>query len=144
MLNFIGLRLFVPYPEALFPCLKNSTIPHTYNNLTAHQRELETDEAVQRAAQAMVPNPIYSGNPIYEEIVDSSMLKSLRNGVGVSETTSRDEGYVAISADAVKNVSWFPLPEESKLVEDKYATFPVSSQLFCTSKVTRSSRIMYK
>jgi hypothetical protein len=109
--------------------------------LAAHQRELETDEAVQRAAQAMVPNPIYSGNPIYEEIVDSTKLKSLRNGAGVSETSSRDEGYVAISADAVKNVNWFPLPEESKMVEDKYATFPVSNQLRCTSKFTQSPRI---
>lgn len=97
---------------------------------------------MQRAAQAMVPNPIYSGNPIYEEICDSTMLKSLRNGVGVSaETTSRDEGYVAISADAVKNVNWFPVPEESKMVEDKYATFPVSNQLCCTSKFTKSPRI---
>lgn len=100
---------------------------------TAHRRELETDEAVQRAAQAMVPNPIYSGNPIYEEIVDSLMLKSLRN-----ENASRDEGYVAISADAVKNVNRFPLPEESTLVEDKYATFPVSNQLYYTSKFTKA------
>ena len=85
---------------------------------------------MQRAAQAMVPNPIYSGNPIYEEIVDSSqMLKSLRNGVVASEATLKDEGYVAISADAVKYVSSFPLPEESKLVEDKYTTFPVSTLL---------------
>ena len=89
----------------------------------------------------MVPNPIYSGNPIYEEIVDLSILKSLRNGIRVSETTSRDEGYVAISADAVKNVNWFPPPEESKLVEDKYATFPVSNQLRYISKFTKSPRI---
>ena len=84
--------------------------------------------SVQRAAQAMVPNPIYSGNPIYEEIPDSSyMLKSLRNEVEVPEVMPRDEGYVAISADAVTS---FPLPEESKLVNDKYAAFPVSKALF--------------
>lgn len=81
----------------------------------------------------MVPNPIYSGNPIYEEIVDSSyMLKSLRNGVKASEATSKDEGYVALSADAVKYVGSFPLPEESKLVQDKYTTFPVSNHLYST------------
>ena len=107
----------------------------------AHQRELETDEAVQRAAQAMVPNPIYSGNPIYEEIPDSSyMLKSLRNEVEVPEVMPRDEGYVAISADAIKNMTSFPLPEESKLVNDKYAAFPVSKALFnlITTKVMES------
>lgn len=91
----------------------------------AHQRELETDEAVQRATEAMVPNPLYSGYPIYEEIIDSAyMLNSLRNGV--SEATSKDEGYVAISTDTVKYVSSFPLPEESKLIQDEYETFPVS------------------
>ena len=91
----------------------------------AHQRELETDEAVQRATEAMVSNPLYSGYPIYEEIDSVYMLNSLTNGV--SEATSKDEGYVAISTDAVKYVSNFPLPDsESKLVQDKYETFPVS------------------
>ena len=90
----------------------------------AHQRELETDEAVQRATEAMVSNPLYSGYPIYEEIDSVYMLNSLTNGV--SETISKDEGYVAISTDAVKYVSNFPLPDESKLVQDKYETFPVS------------------
>ena len=58
------------------------------------------------------------------------MLKALRNGDGVHEATPKDEGYVAISANAVKNVTIFPLPEESKLVQDKYAAFPVSKALF--------------
>lgn len=101
----------------------------------AHQRELETDEAVQRATEAMVPNPLYSGYPIYEEIIDSTYtMNSWRNGV--SEATSKDEGYVAISADAVKYVSSFPLPEESKLVQDKYTTFPVSTHLHFTIRFT--------
>lgn len=90
----------------------------------AHQRELETDEAVQRATEAMVSNPLYSGYPIYEEIDSVYMLNSLTNGV--SEAISKDEGYVAISTDAVKYVSNFPLSDESKLVQDKYETFPVS------------------
>jgi hypothetical protein len=91
---------------------------------TAHQRELETDEAVQRAAEAMVTNPLYSGYPIYEEIDSAYMLGSLRNGV--PEATAKDDGYVAISTDAVKYMSNFPLPEEGKVVQDKYETFPVS------------------
>ena len=93
-------------------------------SIAAHQRELETDVALQRATEAMVPNPLYSGYPIYEEIDSAYMLNSLSNGV--SEATSKDEGYVAISTDGVKYVSSFPLPEESKLVQDKYETFPVS------------------
>lgn len=72
----------------------------------------------------MVPNPIYSGNPIYEEIPDPKMLKSLKNGE--LESQSRDEGYVEISANAVKLLTAYPPPEESKLVNDKYATLPVS------------------
>ena len=103
----------------------------------AHQRELETDEAVQRATEAMVPNPLYSGYPIYEEIIDSAYtMNSWRNGV--PETTSKDEGYVAISADAVKYVSTFPLPEDSKMVQDKYTTFPVSNHLYSTTKFAKS------
>ena len=94
---------------------------------TAQQQEIRTDEAVQRAAQAMIPNPIYSGNPIYEEIADAKMLKSLKK-VGVSEAPQRDGGYVELSADAaVRMVSAYPIPEESKLVVDKYATITVST-----------------
>ena len=74
----------------------------------------------------MVPNPIYSGSPIYEEIVDAKNLKSLTKGH--VEGGWRDEGYVEISADAVeKMVSTFPIPEENKLVGDKYATISVST-----------------
>ena len=90
----------------------------------AHQRELETDEARQRATEAMITNPLYSGYPIYEEIDTVYMLGSLRNGV--PEATSKDDGYVAISNDTVKYVSNFPLSEESKVVQDKYETFHVS------------------
>ena len=84
-----------------------------------------TDEAVQRAAQSMVPNPIYSGNPIYEEIVDSTKLKSLTR-TGYNESHPRDDGYVGIVEESVKMVNGFAIPEESKCVGDKYATFPVS------------------
>ena len=91
----------------------------------AHQRELETDEAVQRATEAMVSSLFWvSNNIIYEEIDSEYMLNSLTNGI--SQATSKDEGYVAISTDAVKYVSNFPLSDESKLVQDKYETFPVS------------------
>ena len=98
---------------------------------TAHQREIETDEAVQRAAQAMVPNPIYSGSPVYEEIVDAKMLKSLKRkekkAGAIAHVPGRDEGYVEISPEAaVRMMSAFPIPEESKLVNDKYATISVS------------------
>ena len=44
----------------------------------------------------MVPNPIYSGNPIYDEI-DPSFLKFLNKGD--SGTQSRDESYVQISGN---------------------------------------------
>ena len=97
---------------------------------TAHQREIETDEAVQRAAQAMVPNPIYSGSPVYEEIVDAKMLKSLKRKEKETEALAqvpvRDEGYIELSSEAaVRMLSAFPMPEENKLVDDKYATILV-------------------
>jgi hypothetical protein len=95
---------------------------------TARQRELETDEAVQRAAEAMVTNPLYSGYPIYEEIDSAYMLGSLRNTYGVPEATAKDDGYVAISTDAVKYVSniFHYLKRAKCMVQDKYETFPVS------------------
>lgn len=98
----------------------------------AHQKEIETDEAVQRAAQAMVLNPIYSGSPIYEEIVDAKMLKSLKRKdkeakAAAEAPPGRDDGYVHISPEAAeKMLTAYPVPEESKLVGDKYATIPVS------------------
>ena len=97
----------------------------------ALQREIENDEAIQRAAQAMVPNPLYSGSPVYEEIVDAKMLKSLKNkekeAEALAQVPVRDEGYVELSAEAAMRIlSAFPIPEESKLVDDKYATIPVS------------------
>ena len=52
------------------------------------------------------------------------MLDSLRNDV--SEATSNDEDHVATSTDTVEYVNNFPLPEERKVVQDKYETFPVS------------------
>ena len=103
----------------------------------AHQRELETDEARQRATEAMITNPLYSGYPIYEEIDTAYMLGSLRNGV--PEATSKDDGYVAISTDTVKYVSNFPLSEESKVVQDKYETFPVSCSLLLSIMAGKSS-----
>lgn len=89
----------------------------------AHQHEIDTDEAVHRAALAMVPNPIYSGNPIYDEIADPKLLKFLRNKN--SEPQSRDEGYVEISSQAMNTLGATNC--ESKLVRDKCTTLPVST-----------------
>lgn len=94
--------------------------------VSTEQRELETDEAVQRAAEAMVPNPIYSGSPIYEEIFDSTyLLRSIRNGVGMSEAIPLDD-YGVKSADAANS---YPSQDESKLMGEKFANFTVSSYL---------------
>lgn len=90
----------------------------------------------------MVPNPIYSGNPIYEEIFDSAKPKSLMVSMEKCAAHPRDDGYVGISTEAaVKMVESYPIPEESKLVGDKYATFPVSiyihsyDSLFCAYSI---------
>ena len=73
----------------------------------------------------MVPNPIYSGNPIYDEIADPKLLKFLWSKD--SEPQSRDEGYIEISGDSASNVGATPqLDAASKLVGDKYTTLPVS------------------
>ena len=61
------------------------------------------------------------------------MLGSSRNDV--SEATSNDEDRVAISTDTVEYVSNFPLPKESKVVQDKYETFPVSCYSYSTINV---------
>ena len=74
----------------------------------------------------MIPNPIYSGSPIYDEIMDPSLLKFLtKNG---SEPQSRDEGYVEISGNpARKAFGTSQLPDDGKLLGDKLATMQVSS-----------------
>ena len=79
----------------------------------------------------MVPNPIYSGSPVYEEIADAKMLKSLKRKEKEAEALAQapvwDDGYVEISPEAAERMMLaFPIPEESKLVDDKYATIPVS------------------
>ena len=62
----------------------------------------------------MVPNPIYSGNPIYDEIVDPSLLKFLRKGS--SEPQSRDKGYVEIAGNpASKAFGASALPDHNKV-----------------------------
>ena len=94
---------------------------HSYVPSAAHQRELETAAAVPLSTEAMVTDRITCGSPIYEEI-DS--LHSLRNDL--SEAISNDEDHVTTSTDTVEYVNNFPLPEESKVVQDKYETFPVS------------------
>lgn len=77
----------------------------------------------------MIPNPIYSGNPIYDEIADPKLLKFLRSKD--SEPQSRDEGYVEISSQATNTLdSALQLTLESKLVKDKCTTLPVSSMSF--------------
>ena len=95
----------------------------------ANQRELENVEAVPRATEAMFTYRISCGHPIYEEIDSGYMLGSLRNHV--SEATSNDD-YVAMSTNAVKYVSNFPLPKQNKVVQDKYETFPVSCYNYST------------
>ena len=71
----------------------------------------------------MVPNPIYMGNPIYEEIFDLSYkqhsLKKI-NGVPCSED------HASKSAEVVKGIDGSPLPDESKSISEKYANLPVS------------------
>lgn len=92
----------------------------------AHQHEVDTDEAVQRAALAMIPNPIYSGNPIYDEIADPKLLKFLRSKD--SEPQSRDEGYVEISSQATNMLGAALQPNSgTKLVRDKCTTLTVST-----------------
>lgn len=100
----------------------------------ANRHEIDTDEAVQRAALAMIPNPIYSGNPIYDEIADPKLLKFLQSEK--SESQSRDECYVEISSQAT-NMCATPQPGlESKLVRDKCTTYPVSAMsLQCYTKL---------
>ena len=94
----------------------------------AHQHEVDTDEAVQRAALAMIPNPIYSGNPIYDEIADPKLLKFLRSKD--SEPQSRDEGYVEISSQATNMLGAALQPNlGTKLVRDKCTTLSVSTSL---------------
>ena len=74
----------------------------------------------------MIPNPIYSGSPIYDEIMDPSLLKFLKKKG--SEPQSRDEGYVEISGNpAGKPFGTSQLPDDGKLLSDKLATMPVSS-----------------
>ena len=100
--------------------LYNTTI------FVAYQHEVDTGEAVQRATLAMIPNPIYSGNPIYDEIADPKLLKFLRSRD--SEPQSRDEGYVEISSPGTNMVGAALQPNlEGKLVSDKCTTLPVSS-----------------
>ncbi len=74
----------------------------------------------------MIPNPIYSGNPIYDEIADPKLLKFLRSKD--SEPQSRDEGYVEISNQAT-NMFGAALQTKlgNKLVGDKCTTLSVSS-----------------
>ena len=77
----------------------------------------------------MVPNPIYSGNPIYDEIADPKLLKFLWSKD--SEAQSRNEGYVEISGDSASNLHATPqLDAATKLVRDKYTTQPVSTMSF--------------
>ena len=93
-----------------------------FHCITAQQHEIDTDEAVQRAALAMVPNPIYSGNPIYDEIADIKFLRST-----YLESQSKDEGYVEISNHAT-NVTFGDNQEvESKSIRDKCRPLPVST-----------------
>ena len=98
------------------------------NICAAYQHDVDTDEAVQRAALAMIPNPIYSGNPIYDEIADPKLLKFLQNKD--SEPQSRDEGYMEISSQATNMFGGALQPNlGNKLVRDKSTTLSVSSMI---------------
>ena len=104
---------------AKFECFLNS----------AHRQEVDSDEALQRATLAMVPNPIYSGSPIYDEIVDPSLLKFLKKNS--SEPQSRDEGYIEISANPARNgLGASQLPSDGKVLNDKLATMQVNLECY--------------
>lgn len=72
----------------------------------------------------MVPNPIYSGNPIYDEIADPSLLKFLKKSDSGSQ--SRDESYVEIAGNPVSAFRALPPSDMNKLVNNKQATISVS------------------
>ena len=91
----------------------------------AHQHENESDVALQRATLAMVPNPIYSGNPIYDEIADPKLLMFLNNS-NHSGCQSRDESYVEISDNPASMLGAFPPPDMTKMMDDNRKPFVVS------------------
>ena len=75
----------------------------------------------------MVPNPIYSGNPIYDEIADPRLLKFLNNcNSDHSDSQSRDEAYVEISGNPPSMLGSFPPPDMNKVMNDKRLAFAVS------------------
>ena len=65
----------------------------------------------------MIPNPIYSGNPIYDEIVNLKFLKKADLG-----TKSQDEEYAEISGNSA---SAFMPTDKHKFIRDN-GTFQVS------------------
>ena len=74
----------------------------------------------------MVPNPIYTGNPmaIYDEIVD---LKFRKKGIANSGTQSKDQEYVEIHANPANDLqvgAFLPI-DKHKFAKDN-DTFQVS------------------